>query len=343
MRKKIFKVLQYVLFLGLGVFIFWYVYKDLDIDQLFIALKEVNYWWLSLALVFSLLSHYSRALRWRLLITPMGFKPSVGNSFFAVMILYVTNLLIPRAGEIARCSVLTRYEKIPFTKLLGTVVTERITDVFFMFILTLVVLALELGVIKQFFISNPEISNSFNSYASWDIFIVFIGILIFLAIIFYLLRKGMKNSVVYKKLAGLFRSFLEGIKTIRNLENFWLFIFYSFFIYLMYYITLYVTFLSFPPTSDLTPSAALVVFFMGTLAMLAPVQGGIGAYHFMIYQSLILYGVMQSDGKIFALIAHTSVNFLILIFGVLSLVILPIYNNRRKVSTAEEEGIKFPA
>jgi hypothetical protein len=330
MKKRIFKTFQYLIFLAAGIVIFWLIYRNLEIEDLVNALKRINYWWLGLALVLSLLSHVSRALRWRMLILPLGHDPKRLNAFFAVMIMYVTNLLIPRAGELARCSVLTKYEKVPFAKGLGTVVTERITDIFFMLLLTLIILFTQLPVLQDFFFQNPEIERNWDKLASTKNMAIIMALMLATGIIIYLSRAMLKKTLLYKKFVEIIKSFYLGAKSILHLRHPLLFIGHSIFIYLMYFLTMLATMKSFPPTENIEATAALVVFFMSTLAMLAPVQGGIGPYHFMVYKTLLLYGVASEDGKIFALIAHTSVNLLILLFGVLSLVFLPVYNDKDK-------------
>ena len=334
MKKRIFKTFQYLIFLAVGIVIFWLIYRNLEIEDLVNALKRINYWWLGLGLAFSLLSHVSRALRWRMLILPLGHYPKRLNAFFAVMIMYLTNLLIPRAGELARCSVLTKYEKVPFAKGLGTVVTERITDIFFMLLMTIIILFTQLPVLQDFFLQNPEIAKNWDKLTSQRNIVIIVIIIVATGIIVYLSRAMLKKTLLYKKSLEITKSFYLGAKSIIHLQRPFLFIGHSIFIYLMYFLTMLATMKSFPPTENIDATAALIVFFMSTLAMLAPVQGGIGPYHFMVYKTLLLYGVAGANGKIFALIAHTSVNLVILLFGVLSLIFLPLFNDTKVPSVS---------
>ena len=126
--KKALNVLKYIIFFGIGIFVFLWVYKEYDLTEFTKTLQGVKWGWVILSLVFGIISHLSRAIRWNMLIHPLGFTPKVTNTFFSIMIMYATNLIIPRGGELARCTVLSKYEKIPFGKLVGTVVTERATD-----------------------------------------------------------------------------------------------------------------------------------------------------------------------------------------------------------------------
>ncbi len=326
MKEKIIKVLKFIAFLVLGILLFWLVYRDQDIDRIKSILKnDVNYLWIWASLFLGLLSHISRTLRWNLMIEPLGKKPRTLNTFLAVMVGYLMNLAFPRMGEISRCGVLARYEKISFTKLIGTVVTERIIDVLMLLLLSFIVIATQFGKILQFLNNNPEIKSKINSIAftPWAL----IGIILFI-ILFYLFRRRIKNSAAFSKVNDILSKFGEGLRTIKNMKNKWAFILHSFFIWGMYYLMLYVVFFSFDFTSGLPAIAGLTTFVLASFGMVAPVQGGIGTWHFMAVQSLIVYGVDKSDGLIFAFLAHSSMTFMMIIIGLLSLLILPFINRR---------------
>lgn len=326
MKEKIIKVLKFIAFLVLGILLFWVVYRDQDIDRIKSILKnDVNYLWIWASLFLGLLSHISRTLRWNLMIEPLGKKPRVLNTFLAVMVGYLMNLALPRMGEISRCGVLARYEKISFTKLIGTVVTERIIDVLMLLLLSFIVIATQFGKILQFLNNNPEIKSKINSiaFSPWAL-----GGIILAIILFYLFRRKIKNSAAFSKVNDILSKFGEGLRTIKNMKNKWAFILHSFFIWGMYYLMLYVVFFSFDFTSGLPAIAGLTTFVLASFGMVAPVQGGIGTWHFMAVQSLIVYGVDKSDGLIFAFLAHSSMTFMMIIIGLLSLLILPFINRR---------------
>ena len=138
-KKKLWKAIKIILFLSVGIFLFWLVYRDMDFSEVIETLPKFNYWWLTLALAVQMLSHVSRAIRWNLLIQPLGYNPRKINTFLSVMIMYLMNFAIPRSGEVSRCGVLSQYEKIPFSKLLGTMILERLFDVIMMFLLAFIV------------------------------------------------------------------------------------------------------------------------------------------------------------------------------------------------------------
>lgn len=241
------------------------------------------------------------------------------------MVGYLMNLALPRMGEISRCGVLARYEKISFTKLIGTVVTERIIDVIMLLILTFIVIVTQFGKIIQFLNNNPEITAKINSIAFSP---VAISVIVIIIIVLYLLRKRIKKSAAFSKVNSILSKFGEGLRTIKNMKNKWAFIGHSVFIWIMYYLMLYVVFFSFDFTSGLPAIAGLTTFVLASFGMVAPVQGGIGTWHFMAVQALVVYGIDKSDGLIFAFLAHTSMTFMMIVIGILSLLALPFINRR---------------
>jgi glycosyltransferase 2 family protein len=326
MNKKLLSVFKYLVFLCLGVFVFWLVYRDIDIITLKTALGKINYWWILLSFTLGMLSHVSRAIRWNMLIRPMGYKPSTANSFLAVMVMYLTNLALPRAGELARCSVLGRYEKIPFTKLVGTVVIERFTDMIALIVFAVLIFSMQADVFFNFISSHPDIQNRLSLLFSTRNILLGIaaaGIVVATLIIY---RKKVMRTSLFMRIEHLYVNFLEGFKAIKHMENKWKYIGHTVFIYIMWLVMLYVVFFSYPPTVHLSLAAGMAAFVMGGLAMIAPVQGGIGPWHFMVYETLFMYGIDKTDGKIFALIAHTTTNLSLMLMGFIALLLLPVIN-----------------
>jgi glycosyltransferase 2 family protein len=335
MLKRFLGILKYLLFLGLGIFIFWWVYKDEPLSNYKTALKELNYFWVILSLVFNLFSQISRALRWNMLIEPLGYKPRFYNSYLSVLILYFVNLLLPRAGEVFRCTILSRYEKIPFTKLAGTVFVERLTDLIMLIVLAVIIIISQFSAFALFFNTHPEISEKLNNIISIKNVLIGITLFIILLFLFFLFRYYLKHNKIKKeiplleKIKHIKQNFITGIYSVGKLENKWMYIGHTVFIFLMWLCMLYVIFFAYEPTSHLSLKTGMITFLMGGLAMLAPVQGGIGPWHFMVYETLFIYGIPKADGKVFALIAHASTNLIYLLLGLLALLIIPIINLRR--------------
>ena len=328
MKSKLFKILKFFIFLSIGAFLFWLVYKGQDIKRIKSILEHgVDYKWVWVSLFLGILSHISRTVRWSLMIEPLGKAPRILNTFLAVMVGYLMNLVIPRMGEISRCGVLARYEKISFTKLLGTVVTERIIDVLMLLVLTFIVVVSQFGEIIQFLKNNPDIVAKADHILFSPILIVVVVSVIALVVFF---RKNISKSSLFGKLKRIINNFAEGLKTINKMKNKGWFIFHTIFIWVMYYLMLYVVFFSFDFTSNLSPVAGLTTFVLGSFGMVAPVQGGIGAWHFMVTQSLMVYGVIKSNGLVFAFLAYTSMTALMVVMGSISMLVLPFVNKRKQ-------------
>ncbi|MFV0290836.1 MAG: lysylphosphatidylglycerol synthase transmembrane domain-containing protein [Mangrovibacterium sp.] len=319
--KQTIKILFFVIISG---FLFWLVYRGQDVDQMKSVLRnDVDYKWVWASLILGLLSHVSRSQRWIMLIEPLGMKPRFINSFLSVMIGYLLNLALPRMGEISRCTALSKYERISFSKLVGTVVIERTIDVIIMLLFTAFVSIVQFKQVIQFLKNNPEVQEKINNFTLSPIGIgIFLIILLILFFIYFKIRHG-KLGI---KIKEAIQNFAEGLKSIKNLKHPWIFIFHSLFIWLMYFLMLYVMFFAFEFTSHLSWLVGLTVFVFGAYGMVAPVQGGIGAWHFMVIQALIIYGIAKDDSLIFAFLTHSSMNVMIVIVGLISLVILPIIN-----------------
>ena len=324
MKKKILNTLKYLVFTLLGVTLFWLVYRDQDFTRIWHTLvNDVNYFWIVIALILGLLSHLSRTLRWKIALEPLDEHPRTSNAFIAVMVSYFMNLLLPRAGEFVRCGLMSKYEKISFSKLLGTVVTERIVDVLMLLVIIMVVLLLEfdkiIGFIKHYPQVSKNLSNVFHSPILWvSLVLLLSGIFVYL----YLSnRKGKKN-----KIEEMFIGFTHGIKSILAMRRYKAYIGHTIFIWLMYFMMLYMYILSLDATRHLDIISALTTFVFTSMAMVAPVQGGIGAWHFMAEKALNMYGIESVDGKIFALLAHSTTNLLILVCGAICFIVVPFVN-----------------
>lgn len=338
MKKKILNILKYTLFTALGIFMFWLVYREQDFKAIWYTLSNrVNYTWVFVAIGLGILSHISRALRWKIALEPLGVRPKNNNTFMAVIMSYFMNLLLPRMGEVARCVVLSRYEKISFSKLLGTVVTERIVDMIVLLLITVVVFIADFGRFVEFGQQNPliveKITMLITSPLLWGILLIMIGV--FIWYLRWSSRKGRTNKVL-----DLIRGFGDGIRSVGAMKRYKAYIAHSLFIWLMYYLMLYAIFFCFDFTRGLNPLAGLTTFVLSSFAMIAPVQGGIGAWHFMAEKGLALYGVESANGKIFALLAHTNTQLIVIVLGVLSIILLPIVNrNYRPAGSDDSEEV----
>ncbi len=322
MRKIVINTFKYLAFFVIGILIFWLLYRKIKWQELISALKGLKYFWLFVSVCLGLLSQVSRTLRWKMLIRPMGYNPSFSNTFLSILVLYFVNLIVPRAGEVARCAVLAKSDNIPFTKLVGTVFTERLADVIMLFLLAIIIFGMNISIVVRFFDLHPAVLANLQKFTSIKYLLILTIIILLMILIFILLRNRLKKSKKKGKLVELKNQLVDGIKSIMHMQNKWLFIGYTAFIFLMWLVMLYVVFLAFEPTQHLSLRVGTVVFLMGGLGMLAPIQGGIGPWHFMVVETLLLYGIQREDGLIFALVAHTTTNLIYIVLGGMALLIL---------------------
>ncbi|MFP4024555.1 MAG: lysylphosphatidylglycerol synthase transmembrane domain-containing protein [Thiohalospira sp.] len=321
MQKR--KLIQSGVFFVIGITLFWYVYKDLDVQKITSELGNLAYGWIFLSLVFNLLSQLTRAYRWKKLITPMGYHPGNLNLFLSVLVLAFTNLVIPRGGEIARCGVIAKYDKVPFTKLVGTVFIERITDFVALIILFFVLLAWQFPIVKNLFLSS-NLEMDFSTYRSK--IIIYSSIIIILVLLFFVLYKLNVFKKFRQKIHQVKMDFVEGFKTIASIKGKGMYVFQTFLIYFFWLLMLYVMFFAYEPTQELTLGNAAFTFAISTFAFILPIQGGIGAWHYVVIQCLLLFGISSHDGMVFALLAHAVTNLVYLFFGAIALIILPLVN-----------------
>jgi len=315
--------------MSIGAFLFWLAYRGHDFGRIFVAITEIRWGWVVLAVVLSVASHYSRALRWGLLLEPFGYRPRRLNLFFAVMIMYLANMAIPRSGEVARCGILTKYECIKFSRSLGTVVTERIADVIVFAVVAAVVFATQLDVVGRVLDNNPSVMAYWQSFENHIVLIVLAGIAL-VVLGFLLLRTAVRRNWfgLGDRLRKAFLNLKDGMLTIAGLKKRWQFVFHSLFINFVYFFTIYLFFKAFPFTEHLGAMVALTVFVLGTFGVIVPSPGGIGTWHFIVIEVLALYGVVRDpDGGAYALVTHGMQDLLFAVVGMIAMVVMPFFNN----------------
>ncbi|MCQ2973777.1 MAG: flippase-like domain-containing protein [Bacteroidales bacterium] len=328
MNSKIKKALQIIIFFAIGIGLFWLAYRGQDIDSMIFALKNTKWGWIIAIAILCLVGHYCRALRWELLLEPSGYKPRKINLFISVLVMYLSNMAIPRSGEVFRCGMITKYEKIPFAESLGTVVTERIVDLVMLFIITIAVLICQTGIVSEIIANNPDIATRIETIKDYIPYIIVATILLIVLSIF-IIKIMIKRNVfgIGEKIKGLWNSFKNGMTTVLHLKQRVLFIFYTIFIYFVYFYTIYLGFQAFEFTEHLSLMTALTVFVLGTFGVVVPSPGGMGTWHFIVIETLSLFGINKDpDGRAFALVIHGLQDITFLFLGVISLLILPIIN-----------------
>ena len=308
----------------MGIILMYLAFKNADITKLINQLKEVEFIWVFLSIIFGFLAIISRGLRWINLLDGIGYKVKASNSIFAVSIGYFTNIAIPRAGEITRCTSLNQTEKIPVDKLFGTIILERAIDFLFLISLIAITFALKLNLFLAFL--NELIDFKAINYSK--IITLLIASILTIIVVFFLSRKFIHKSKLYQKIKSFLKGVKDGLLSINKLKQKWSFWLHTFIIWIMYLMMTYICFFAINQTSALNIVDGLYTMVIGGLGMIAPVQGGIGAYHYVVTLGLTKLGVEYDPALLFATIVHTAQTIMTLVFGGVS--ILMIFLQKRK-------------
>ena len=297
-------------------------------------IKNANVFWIGVSMLCGILSHLARALRWNLLLQPMGYKASPWASFHAVILGYLVNMVLPRVGEITRPAVLSKVENIPFNKLVGTVVVERVVDLLITFLIAIAIFFIQFQIIADFF------SNLFTDFDTENA-VIYLGIAVVLLIglfVVYKKRHWFYNLPIIGKFQSFIEGLLDGMRTVFSLQQKGLFIFYSVFIWVMYFFMPFFVFYALDGTAHLGASAGLTVLLFGTAAMIVPIPGGVGTFEFMVPAALALYQIAPLVGKSYAIITH-AIQFMVIVgVGAVSIIYFIIKNQQLKKHHVESDS-----
>lgn len=319
---KIKKILQWLLPLVLGIFLFWLVFRKMD----YAAMKDIfaqglRWEWVGVYVLLFLLPMIIRGLRWQQLLDEVNPGARVGNTILSVFVAYGANLLFPRIGEVARCGLLKQYDGISFSKSLGTVVTERVFDIICLALMALAAIVLQMDVFRQFFVENPDSADKILSLlTSWKLWL---ALLVVVLLCFFAFRY-LKTKSIYLKVQQSLRQLWEGMLSIRHLKRPFLFIVYTIAIWAFYFLSFYVGKYFFNVPLELSMLAMFTAHIMGSFGIVAPVQGGIGAWHFMVIFTMGCYGIAAAQAGTFALVVHGLNTLLTIVFGVLAYALISL-------------------
>jgi uncharacterized protein (TIRG00374 family) len=326
-------ILKFSLFLGFGLFIAWWFMRDLDAEsrkQMFASFRDANYWIIGIALVLGVVSFWLRAKRWQMQMETMNYFPKTSNVVMAVMVGYFANLAFPRLGEVVRCGLLDKHEKIPTAKSLGTVITERALDIFCFFILLIWFLIIKFSLMADYAMEN--FTGLYQKFTNPEFVkkLVIITVLGIFAIVFFIffLRKKIAHTKIYQKLKELILHLWEGLISLKNIKKPGLFIVYTIGLWLCYFLMAYIVFFAVAETSNLPMSSGLACLVFGTVGI-AVTPGGIGLYPVIIANVLVLYGIAQPVGFALGWLIWTSQQITIVGGGILSLILMPILNGKK--------------
>ncbi|SNT19708.1 hypothetical protein SAMN05421640_2797 [Ekhidna lutea] len=314
MSKQLFSLLKILLSVGLAGLLLYFVFKKVDWADFWERAESVDYRWVVASIILSIVAYVARAYRWNILLEPLGYKLKTSRTTLAVLIGYLANLLLPRLGEITRCGVLNRNDKVAIPSALGSVVSERIIDVLTLIILILISLIVESDRLFTF-LSQAYQDLSIPNYMV--IAIISVGVLGVL-----LLALFIKNQERLKgRFADLLKGFMAGLLSLRQIKKPYAFIASTIVLWVVYYLMSYIIVFSLPETAHLGLGAGFMLLITGGIALSLPVQSGFGTYHGMIAGMLLLYSVDQTTGIFLATLLHTSQIVAIALFGGIALVI----------------------
>ncbi len=324
-RKLFFNILKFVLFLSVGLLLLWVITKDLTGEQkteLRASFRSADYFWVGMSVLIGIISHVIRAVRWKMMLESMGYQPRLKTTFYSVMIAYLMNMVVPRLGEVTRCGIIQRYEKVPFDKALGTLVVERSIDLVMLFLVTILLLVLQFNVIYDFFNEKVIIPITAKIESSSNFLIIAAVVTIVLVAVIWLLIRRFKHTEAYLRMKIMMMNVRDGIYSIRHLKNFKLFVFYSLFIWVCYYMMVVVCFDALPQTTHFGLIEALAVLVFGTVGIIST-PGGIGAYHLIVTETLVaLYALDKTYAISFSWLAWSCQTVMIISIGLISLLLL---------------------
>lgn len=331
MKRRWLTWLQYLLFTGGGFFLVWWQLKSMtpvEKTEFYRAISQTKYWVIIPVVCMSLASHLSRAMRWKLLLEPVGYQPKTANAFMATMIGYLANSAVPRLGEVLKCSMLARYEKMRIDRLVGTILLERSFDLICFALFVGLTILFQLDLIGTMLSTYWEAAQQKIHGFSWAYVALVLVVLLLLFFAARMLLRKMSNMKLVQKLTQIFTGIADGFKSILQLKNRRAFLLHTLFIWLMYLGQIYVGFLSLEETAELSLGAACSVLTLASLSMIVT-PGGIGSFPIFVMEVLLLYQIESPVGKAFGWLMWGVSTGLIVISGLLSLVILPWYNREK--------------
>lgn len=325
MKKRIFSIIQYLFFLLIGITLLWLVFRKIDIHEVALEIRAAHYVWLLVSIILGIFSHIARAIRWNILIRSMGYKADTSTTFFSVMVGYLANMAFPRLGEVTRCGVLSKKKNIPFNSLFGTVISERVFDMIVLALIILSVIFLQLGLLKAFV--DKYILSSLTGMANREnlyllLIIIFI-IIILPLILFRIFFSRIRQMKVYTKASDFIRGLLNGVRTIMRMKEKWQFLGLTAVIWILYTLMTFSAFFALDATSHLNFFDGITVMALGSLGIVAPVPGGIGAYQFIVKAILTEIYFIQSEPAVsFSIVLWAAQSLMIVGMGIISYYIL---------------------
>ncbi len=342
MNKRFSKILRTIVVLVITGVLIYFAFRDTDIDELVHDLAEANYWWVSLTAFLGWFAYVARGLRWLILIDTMGYKAHAWRSIHAVTIGYFTNLFIPRAGEIARCTSLSQVEDVPVDKLIGTVIVERVIDFIFLGLFIVAALIFQFDNITGFFSAVSEARSSAGDGESSSLRYYLGAAVVLVGVLFLVFRKRISKMPLFLKIRNFLLGVFDGMKTVYKMKRKGAFVLYTLLIWGSYFGMVYFNFFSLPKMNALGVGDGITMTVIGGLGMVVPSQGGIGSYHLAVAYGMTVLGasyglreiINYQSGLTYATLVHTSQTLVALFTGAIGLFALYLARTRKNRSKA---------
>ena len=342
--KHLLTVLKYALLLALSGALMVYAVRGQDLSRIGHYIATANYWWLGLTLTLSVLGYLSRAYRWQMQLAASKYAVAYWPVYHAMMVGYLANIVLPRMGEVIRCSVLRRTSGVPVQVALGTVVTERVIDVLVLLGLLGSVLLLDFNTFWNF-VTVQVLGGRYEALARNRtplLIAAVIGGVLLLTVAYALFRnlERLRQNAFFNKAVLFVKGLLAGVFSVLKLEKKGVFLLHTVFTWAVYYLMDYLAFFCFPETYNLDMRAGLAVLTFGAFGMAAPVAGGIGPFHVMVQGILLVYGVSKEAGIAYALVVHGAQTLLVVVMGGISFVAVAAADKGSVLTEAEALAVE---
>lgn len=321
----------------IGLTLLWLVFRKLDPEVVWNEIRTAKYQWLLLSFFFGALSHIARAIRWNILIRSLGYETKVSTTFYAVMTGYLANAAFPRLGEVSRCAALSKKTGVPFLSLFGTVISERIFDFIILLLILLAAFFLQLEFLKNF--ADKYFLTSFQEIFTFQNFLIgILGLVMIIGLpilLFTVFHARIREISLFKRVSNFLRGLVDGIRTIQRMKQKFAFIFWTLVIWTLYVMMTYVAFFALSETAHLNFGDGVTIMAIGSLGIVAPVPGGIGAYQFIVTALLVeIYQIASEPAASFSIILWFTQTILILSLGVFSYYMLVFKKSKVKNDNA---------
>ena len=315
LKKILSHITKYVLPMMLGIGIFWLLYRQFDWKEILSILgQDMNYFLIIVSMLVGVISHIARALRWQLQLRTLDIRPSLGTLCNAIFGTYAFNLVLPRFGELWRCTYMANHEKASFSRVFGSMLSDRVVDGITAITIVGIVFLSQMGIAATFLGQNPNLQQNIQSILTspW----LYIALAALAGALYYIFKHKSNNKFV-KRIRETLRKMAEGFNSVLSMKSGkFLFLLYTIIIWGCYFLQLYICIFAFDWMSHVTLIQALVLFVLGSIGMTVPVQGGIGPWHAAVIFGMMFYGFTQEQAGAFALVAHGSQMIVTILLGI---------------------------